>query len=484
VIPNIRRGSRVAGLLFYLWGPGKREEHTDPRLVAAWDSAGDLAGLEPSVAAAGKRDLRHLVELLEIPVKAGRNPPRKPVWHCSVRAHPTDPVMTDQRWAEIAAHVMKTTGLAPDGDARAVRWIAMRHGSDHIHIVATLVRQDRRTTWARNDWPLAQAACRELEDRYHLVPAGPRGHGSRAWPTNAETSKAARLGRATTTRDQLRRRVRDAATVAVDEHDFFRRLTGDGKVTVKLRSSTLEPGEITGYAVALAGDTNAEGDPIFYGGSKLAADLSLIRLRQRWQPDTTLAGADRRARQLQPASAEIYERAAALVTDTIGRLAGDPSVVAGRVAATADLLAAIAATWEGPSGGPMTQAAELLDRAAHEPVMRTRPARSGSPGYALRSITRLVHHTARSSRRGHQELQAMLRLIRAMAGLADALGEFRAAQQRLHQAHTAHAAAAALRDYQPPAPDAPADSSENPLVPYPAPDSRTHGPITTHGRSR
>ena len=132
----------------------------------------------------------------------------------------------------------------------------------------------------------------------------------------------------------------------------------------------------------------------------------------------------------------------------------------------------------------MTQAAELLDRAAHEPTIRTRPARTGSPGYALRTITRLVHHTARSSRRGHQELQAMLRLIRAMAGLADALAELRIGQQRLHQAHTAHAAAAVLRDYQPPALDTPVDSREDPLAPYPAPSRRMHGPTTTPVRRR
>ena len=112
---------------------------------------------------AGRHDVRRLAELLEIPVRAGRNPPRKPVWHCSVRTHPNDPIMTDQQWRDIARQVVAKVGLAPDGDEKAVRWIAMRHGADHIHIVATLVRQDRRTYWARNDYPLAQAACRDIE---------------------------------------------------------------------------------------------------------------------------------------------------------------------------------------------------------------------------------------------------------------------------------------------------------------------------------
>jgi hypothetical protein len=30
------RGARVAGLIYYLFGPGRREEHTDPHLIAGW----------------------------------------------------------------------------------------------------------------------------------------------------------------------------------------------------------------------------------------------------------------------------------------------------------------------------------------------------------------------------------------------------------------------------------------------------------------
>ena len=52
--------------------------------------------------------------------------PRKPVWHCSVRTHPDDPIMTDQQWRGIARQVVAKVGLAPDGDEKAVRWVAMR----------------------------------------------------------------------------------------------------------------------------------------------------------------------------------------------------------------------------------------------------------------------------------------------------------------------------------------------------------------------
>ena len=44
MIPAVHpRGANVGGLLRYLFGPGKREEHVRPRVVAAWNGAGPLA---------------------------------------------------------------------------------------------------------------------------------------------------------------------------------------------------------------------------------------------------------------------------------------------------------------------------------------------------------------------------------------------------------------------------------------------------------
>ena len=36
------RGSRVSGLIYYLFGPGRNEEHTDPHLVAGWRHPAEL----------------------------------------------------------------------------------------------------------------------------------------------------------------------------------------------------------------------------------------------------------------------------------------------------------------------------------------------------------------------------------------------------------------------------------------------------------
>jgi peptidoglycan hydrolase-like protein with peptidoglycan-binding domain len=171
LIPRVhRRGTSVGEVLRHLFGPGEYGDHHDPRVVAAWAYAttGGVDGLQPPVTAGGRRSLRRLVGLLEQPVVAGVNPPIKHVWHCSLHNHVDDPLLSDGRWAQVAAEFLAAVGLAPDGDLDAVRWLGIRHGPDHVHVVATLVRQDGRTVFAWNDYRLAQAAARELEIRYGL----------------------------------------------------------------------------------------------------------------------------------------------------------------------------------------------------------------------------------------------------------------------------------------------------------------------------
>jgi hypothetical protein len=51
---------------------------------------------------------------------------------------------------------------------------------------------------------------------------------------------------------------------------------------VRLRRSTLEPDAVTGYAVGLPQHTASGGGVIWYSGGKLAADLTLPKLRARW----------------------------------------------------------------------------------------------------------------------------------------------------------------------------------------------------------
>jgi hypothetical protein len=454
VIPAIHpRGTNVGGLLRYLFGPGKREEHVDAHLVAAWKDAGPITDLEPPTTATGRRDVRRLTNLLEQPVSTGRNPPRKTVWHCSIRTHPTDRELSDAQWEHITGEVMAAVGLAPHGDDRAVRWVAVRHATDHVHIVATLVRQDRRTAWATNDYRKAQTACRDLEERYGLYRVAPPGTGSRRWPRPPELNKAARLKAGTVApRERRRRDVRAAAAKAVDETDFLARLGADG-VLVKLRHG--QRGDVTGYAVGLAGHTTVAGDTVWYGGGRLASDLTLPRLRARWDgPSARPSGstAARLAAESNPVPLGLYQRAADTVRQATAAMrgatgSGEASAIA---RAAADVLTAAARAWEGRGGGPLTDAADSFDRAAFDLRRLARPVRHPSAA-GLRSIGRLIAVAGRVNDKD-KDTRTVLRLILALAGIADALAEIREAQRRLHQRQAAREAASYLRSYWLPAP--------------------------------
>ena len=287
MIGKVLRGRNVRRLLYYLYGPGQANEHTDPHLVAGF---GDPAELEPERHTDGTRDFRRLTGLLEQPLAALAGPGYdKPVWHCAIRAAPEDPTLSDREWALVAERVMHRTGLAPDGDELGVRWVAVRHAADHIHLVATLARQDGARPRIWNDYYRVRGACQEAERRFRLRSTAPADRTASRRPTRAETEQAARCGWAEPARVTLRREVCTVAAAAGSEQEFFARLRAAG-VLVRERFSTVNPSEITGYAVGLRGHTARDGGVVWYGGGKLAADLTLPKLRARWIGST--AGGD------------------------------------------------------------------------------------------------------------------------------------------------------------------------------------------------
>jgi hypothetical protein len=279
LIGKVLRGRNIRRLLYYLYGPGKANEHTDPHLVAGF---GDPAELEPERRPEGTRDFRRLTGLLEQPLAAVAGPGYdKPVWHCAVRAAPEDPALSDAEWALVAAGVMHRTGLAPADDDLGVRWVAVRHAADHVHIVATLARQDGRRPRIWGDYYRVREACQEAERRFRLRSTAPADRTAARRATRAETEQAVRRGWAEPVRVTLRREVCTAAAAAGSEREFFTRLRAAG-VLVRERHGTVNPSEVTGYAVGLPGHTARDGGVVWYGGGKLAADLTLPRLRARW----------------------------------------------------------------------------------------------------------------------------------------------------------------------------------------------------------
>ncbi len=436
------RGQDVAGLIRYLYGPGRREEHTDPHIIAGYR---DPADLEPPLRASGSRDFRRLTGLLRLPHDAlGKWGYAKPVWHCSMRAAPEDRLLSDSEWAQIAQDVMHRTRLCPRGDEDdAVRWIAIRHGSDHIHLVAMLARQDRTRPRVHNERYRVRDGCLAAEQRYGLRSTAPADRTAARRPTRAETGKAERQHRDEPARLTLRRHVSTAAASAASTTEFFTKLDQAG-ILVRLRYSTTNPGQVTGYAVALPGDTATTGQPVWYGGGKLAADLSWPRLAQRWtrpaRPDTPLSAAEADA---------MWEYAARTAADATTRIryctaTGNPAAASDAASAASDALHVAAAAL---GSRDLRQAADNLDRATRQPWGQiTAPTPTGNQ---LRHAARII--AAYAYLTGDRALTPIVLLVR-LAALAEAIAELRESQQRAAQAAAALRAARHLRTAGRPAP--------------------------------
>lgn len=379
MVPDVSTGSDSRGLIAYLFGPGRRDEHTNPHIVAAWDMNGAPdPGRDPAATYTqlAKR-LDHHVDLRTR--ELGDKKPPQHVWHCPVRTAPGDRYLTDAEWAEVARRVVHATGIAPDGDERACRWIAVRHADDHIHIMATTVRADGRRPRTHQDGRRAQAECRRIEAEFGLRRLKSGDLTAPRTPTGAERAKAERQGQSVTARHWLRERAYAVAAAVHTEADYFAVLQSLG-IKVKTRLGP-ESGDVIGYSLAAPGDTNNAGEPVWYGGSKLAPDLSINRLRERL-PDQEIA--DRPRFTADPA--EPWQHTIAAIQTAHSVLdSGDDAAAQGQLAAFGDALYNIA------SATPAAHRAEL--RAAASAFNRAR-----------RSATRADHEAAHALRQAAKEL--------------------------------------------------------------------------------
>jgi hypothetical protein len=293
-MPNVTKGANMRGLMAYLAGPGKANEHTDPHLVAG-DSAimawFDDDQLSPSAALAVGRTLDHPRTAMEVSIPVH-------VWHCSLSLRAEEGQLGDQKWAAISQDFVDGMGFTDTagspGEGKApCRWVAVHHGAskagnDHIHIVVSLVHEDGTKAAIGNDHWNAQKLTAELERRHGLQVVESRGQqrGERGVKPG-ELQRVERTGAAEPARRLLERQVRAAATAAVDEAEFVRRLRVDG-VLVRARMAAGTDDVVVGFSVAVkptAADRAAGQTPVWFGGGRLAQDLTLPRLRETW-PDT------------------------------------------------------------------------------------------------------------------------------------------------------------------------------------------------------
>ncbi len=369
MVPDVSTGSDTRGLIVYLFGPGRRDEHTDPHIVAAWDMVGAPDPGATYTELAKRLDHHFDLRTREL---GGKKPP-KHVWHCPVRTAPGDRYLTDAEWAEVARRVVAATGIAPKGDDKACRWIAVRHADDHIHILATTVRADGRRPRTNRDGWRAQKECRKIEAEFGLRQLKSGDLTAPRTPTGAERAKAERQGQAVTAREWLREQAYVVAAAVHSIDDYFTVLGSLG-IQVEPRIGP-ETGEVTGYSLAAPGDT------VFFGGSKLAPDLSYNRLCERL-PDQEVA--DRPQSAADPAGpwrrTESALHTARTVLDD-----GDDAMAQGRLDAFSDTLHNLARAAPGPRQAELAAAARAFNR-------------------ARRSVIRADHHAATELRQAAREL--------------------------------------------------------------------------------
>jgi hypothetical protein len=448
VIPNITRGDRMAGLLVYLVGPGRHNEHEEPHLVAG-DSAvmawHDDAELNRQAAVEIARTVDHPRRAFDVSVARGS------VWHCSLSLHKDEGVLTDERWAQISEELVAEMGFAgPQVDAPC-RWVAVRHGlskagNDHVHVVVSLVHEDGSKANVWNDRHRAQVIVGELERRHHLAVLESRqaGLGSRGFKP-AEPALAHRRGQPEIARDALARTVRGCASAAQDEAEFVRRVRQAG-VKIRPRFAAGRGDVVAGYSVALQ---PAKGDaPVWYGGGHLGRDLTLPRLREGWpdSPEHAAAAAaewtaaKRNQRpvvaglETQEIPAQVWDQCVLEVAQLREQLRlvdpTDRATWAHVAQETAGAFAAWSMQVEGATPGPLAETAHTLARSAQLRAHRVRPRPAGLP--AAGGVARLFASVAAGGRGTVGEavmLRQLANTIKALHDAHQAAGELRYARE-------------------------------------------------------
>ncbi|MFF3918887.1 relaxase/mobilization nuclease domain-containing protein [Streptomyces sp. NPDC001852] len=414
-------GSNTRGLLAYLYGPGRRDEHLDPHIVAGFAVLG-----MPDPGRDENATLTELGRHLDAPVRLRNNEFGQKVtdhvWHCPVRAAPEDRYLSDAEWAEIAQRIVQAAGIAPAGDDLACRWIAVRHADDHIHILATTVREDGRRPKLHDSGLRVGDACREIEKDYGLrrLKKGDRTGARR--PTQAEMHKAERLGWDQTSPEWLQDRIRAAIPHVTGAAEFIAYLEADG-IEVKTRRGP--SGDLLGYAVGRPGDINEDGEQVFHPGGKIAPDLSLPKIKTRLessQPEEHPT-----ARRNRP-STPWHQATDAL--DTLHTGLTEDTHAQAHIAALGELLEATAQKAPADLRAELHAASKVFARAQRSQVRAEDRA-----AQALRSAARDIVHTATGP-----DGSALAALIAALVWAAILAGRWHEAKNHTHQADAARKA--------------------------------------------
>lgn len=480
MMPNVVRGHRMAGLMTYLVGPGRHNEHTEPHLVAgdgalmAWYDDNEL-GRDSALAIARHLDKPRAAYGVE--VKGGH------VWHCSLSLRADEGTLTDGDWGKIARDFIAAMEFDDNqGTKAACRWVAVRHGlstngNDHIHIAVNLVREDGTKASVHNDFRRAQAAARALETKYGLeelesvrAERATRGYDPAEREAQARARARAKYERARTKMDAgtppwerldgmerqariaaelrtdqprylLSLKVRGCATASRSEAEFVRRLRREG-LLVRPRYADGRTDVITGYSVAARPEAGER--PIWYGGGQLGRDLSLPRLRDGWEDTPTGAmdaaaewNAAKRGRRVVAPGREATEPTARQwvqqqerLSKLVDRLSEVPVEDRDTWATVARQTAGALAAWSNATEetpGDLAAAAEALSRSAQTYRRTVRPEKART--IAISGAAMLLASAARGGQGTVAQAVMLRQLIRLSERVADAAVAARDARQ-------------------------------------------------------
>lgn len=303
----------MPGLMRYLYGPGRKDEHTQQHMVASsgqlsseWagmlsaSEAGQVGRIVEAAwreqyveqeALVGGRTGGRVLSASLVADGTSRDAEREHVYHVSLSLAPGES-WSDEQWATVAGDFAAGMGFTTGpGDGQGSSWVAVRHGvseggNDHIHIAANLVRQDgARVQMPRNDYALANAVRRQIEQRRAFVTplheADRAVEGGLSLPAYSQKEAAdARVNAehgysGLPDRVQLQRIVRAAASTSSSEVEFIAAVSDE----VDIHAARWSPGErsvVTGYRVRF--DENSR----WFTATQLAPDLTLQKLRAGW----------------------------------------------------------------------------------------------------------------------------------------------------------------------------------------------------------
>lgn len=462
MIGKIKKGHRMIGLVQYLAGPGRSNEHTNVHVVCSSELIATVTNGEALNAA----NTMALCHEMNHPKKAFQmDSKRAQVFHVSLSLDPTQGVREDAFWDTMVREYLQGMDMDGSDGKPPMRWTAIRHGvsgngNDHVHIAVSMIREDG--TWWSADKDLVRNSnvLREMERKHGLRVLG-QGVKTRGYAEGELQSVARRraMGKYTQEakndpamvpwsmldktarenkiseqmiieqpRHELALKVRGAGAGAHSEAEYVRRLRGNG-LLVRPYFSKGTTKEVSGYSVALR---PVHGErPIWYGGGTLAKDLTLPSLRTGWPesnraeavPEWQAAGTNRAFATKDPTAisgaqlSEYFTQISSYLKSLSDTNVNDPAQYASIAREGAGLFAswAVAAGAEGDENAKaLAEASKLFARHAE---LSDRPSRAVTAPSSI--FADLCTHAAisMSGRAG------AVAVVRAWANMGEKLGE-------------------------------------------------------------